>query len=132
MRSHLLSNEMQGGLGLPDDATPRLQAYFMLAGVHLRKGRKEIERGEEFVFKESCVTSLRNHTEATLSKRDSVIFQIYQHTVKLRYSAPAFNIIPPIEHTNSDPKNYFHSYLHISNSENFGMEHTSLLKCVLA
>ena len=34
-------------------------------------------------------------------------------TVKPRYSVPAFNIIPPIEHTNFGPKKCFHSYSYI-------------------
>ena len=37
-------------------------------------------------------------------------------TVKPRYSAPAFNIVPPIKHTNFGPKKYFHSYLYVGNN----------------
>ena len=44
-------------------------------------------------------------------------------TVKPRYKAPAFNIIPPIKHKNFGPKKYFHNYLHVGNSENLGLKH---------
>ena len=43
--------------------------------------------------------------------------------MKPRYSAPAFNIILPIEHKKFDPKKYFHSYLYVGNSDNLGLEH---------
>ena len=45
------------------------------------------------------------------------------NTVKPRYNAPAFIIIPPIKHKNFDLKKYFHSYLHVGNSENLGLKH---------
>ena len=44
-------------------------------------------------------------------------------TVKPRYSAPAFNIILPIEHTNFGPKKCFHNYLYVCNRENLNIEH---------
>ena len=44
-------------------------------------------------------------------------------TVKPRYSAPAFNIIPPIEHLNFGPEKYLYSYLYVGNSKNFSLEH---------
>ena len=44
-------------------------------------------------------------------------------TVKPRYNAPAYNIIPPIEHKYFSPKKYFHGYLYIGNSENLGLKH---------
>ena len=44
-------------------------------------------------------------------------------TVKPRYSAPAFNKIPPIEHINFSPKKYFHNYSHVGNSENLDLKH---------
>ena len=45
------------------------------------------------------------------------------HTVKPRYNAPDFNIIPSIEHINFGSKKYFYSYFHIANSENLGLKH---------
>ena len=45
------------------------------------------------------------------------------NTMKLRYNAPAFNIIPPIEHKYFALKKYFHSYLYVGNSENLGLKH---------
>ena len=44
-------------------------------------------------------------------------------TVKPRYSAPAFNIIPPIEHTHFSPEKCFKSYLYIGNKENLGLDY---------
>ena len=44
-------------------------------------------------------------------------------TVKPHYSAPAFNIIPPIKHTKFGPEKYFHSYLFVGNKENLGIKH---------
>ena len=44
-------------------------------------------------------------------------------TVKPRYTAPAFNIIPPIKHANFGPKKYFHSYFYIGNKENLDIRH---------
>ena len=32
-----------------------------------------------------------------------------------RYSAPSFNIVPPIKHTSFGPKKCFHDYLYVSN-----------------
>ena len=43
-------------------------------------------------------------------------------TVKPRYDAPAFNIIPLIKNKYFGPKKYFHSYLHVCNSENFSLK----------
>ena len=43
---------------------------------------------------------------------------IFSITVKPRYSAPTFNIIPPIEYTNFGSKKHFHGYLYIGNIEN--------------
>ena len=43
--------------------------------------------------------------------------------MKPRYSAPAFNIIPPIKHANFSPKRYFHSYSYVGNNENFSIEY---------
>ena len=43
--------------------------------------------------------------------------------MKPRYNAPAFNKIPPIKRKCFGPKKYFHSYLHVDNSENLGLEH---------
>ena len=45
------------------------------------------------------------------------------HTVKPRHSAPAFNLILPIERTNFSPKKYFHSYLYVGNNKNLGIEY---------
>ena len=45
------------------------------------------------------------------------------NTVKPRYNAPAFNIIPPIEHNNFGSMKYFYSYLFISNSKNLNLRH---------
>ena len=45
------------------------------------------------------------------------------YTVKLRYSTPAFNIIPQIEHTNFGPKKCFNSYLYVGNKENLSLKH---------
>ena len=45
------------------------------------------------------------------------------YTAKPRYSAPAFNIVPPIDDTNFGPKKYFDSYLHTGNSENLDIQH---------
>ena len=42
-------------------------------------------------------------------------------TVKPRCSAPAFNIIPLIKHTNFDSKKCFHNYLYVR--ENLGIKH---------
>ena len=39
-----------------------------------------------------------------------------------RYSAPAYNDIPHIEHVDFGPKKYFHSCLHVGNKENLNME----------
>ena len=39
------------------------------------------------------------------------------------YRAPAFNIIPPIEHTNLGPKKYFYSYSYVGYIEKLGIEH---------
>ena len=47
----------------------------------------------------------------------------FYNTVKPRYTAPAFYIIPPIEHINFGPKKPFHSYLYVGNSENLGIKH---------
>ena len=47
----------------------------------------------------------------------------HRSTVKPRYSAPAFNMIPPIEHINLCPKKCFHSYLYVGNKENLGIKH---------
>ena len=47
----------------------------------------------------------------------------FYSTVKPRCSAPAFNTIPPIEHTNFDPKKCFHSYFYVGNKDNFGIEY---------
>ena len=44
-------------------------------------------------------------------------------TVKPRYDAPAFNIIPPIKYINVGVKKYSDIYLHIGNSENLGLKH---------
>ena len=44
-------------------------------------------------------------------------------TVKPRSNAPAFNIIPPIQHINFGPKKYVYSYLHIGNGENLNLEY---------
>ena len=44
-------------------------------------------------------------------------------TVKPRYSAPAFNIIPPVEHTNFSLKKCFYSYLYVGNREYVSLEH---------
>ena len=44
-------------------------------------------------------------------------------TVKPRYSASAYNIIPPIEYINFGPKKCFHSYLYIGNRENLAIEY---------
>ena len=44
-------------------------------------------------------------------------------TVKPRYSAPAFDIIPTIKHKNFSLKKHFHSYLYVGNNENLGIEH---------
>ena len=44
-------------------------------------------------------------------------------TVKPRYSAPAYNEFPLIEHTNFGPKKYFHGYFYTGNSENLCLEH---------
>ena len=40
-----------------------------------------------------------------------------------RCNAPAFNKIPPVEYKNFDLMKLFHSYEHIGNSENLGLEH---------
>ena len=45
------------------------------------------------------------------------------NTVKPRYNAPDFNIIPPIKYKCFGPKKYFHSYLYVGNSENLGLKH---------
>ena len=45
------------------------------------------------------------------------------YTVKPRYSAPAYNEIPPIEHINFGSKKCFHSYLYVGNSENLDLEY---------
>ena len=47
------------------------------------------------------------------------------NTVKLRYSAPAFNEILPKEHTNFITKKYFYSYLRVGNEENLVIEYKS-------
>ena len=44
-------------------------------------------------------------------------------TVKPRYSAPAYNEFPPIEHMNFGPKKCFYSHLYIGNSENLNIEY---------
>ena len=44
------------------------------------------------------------------------------NTVKPRYCAPAFNVIPQKEHTNFGPKKCFRSYLYIGNKENLNIE----------
>ena len=44
-------------------------------------------------------------------------------TVKLRYNAPAFNMILPIKYINFGPKKYLHYHLYIGNSENLGLKH---------
>ena len=44
-------------------------------------------------------------------------------TVKPRYNAPAFNIIPLVEHISFGPEKYFHSYLHVGNSKNLSLKH---------
>ena len=40
-----------------------------------------------------------------------------------RYSAPAFNIIPPIKHINFGPKKHFHSFLYVGKSENLDIKY---------
>ena len=44
-------------------------------------------------------------------------------TMKPRYSTPAFDKIPSIEHTNSGSKKHFHSHSYVGNNENLGKEH---------
>ena len=51
------------------------------------------------------------------------LFWLQPSTVKPRYNAPAFNIIPPIEQKYFGPKKYFHSYLNVGNKENLGLKH---------
>ena len=53
----------------------------------------------------------------------------YWNTMKPRYSAPAYNEIPPIEHNNFGPQKYFYSYLFISHLENLSIEY-GLYKCL--
>ena len=47
----------------------------------------------------------------------------YTDTVKPRYSAPTYNIIPLIVHTKFGLKKCFHNYLYVGNSENLSLEH---------
>ena len=47
-----------------------------------------------------------------------------RNTVKPRYNAPALNMIPPIKHISFGPKKYFHSYLHVGNCKNLGLEYS--------
>ena len=44
------------------------------------------------------------------------------NTVKPRYSAPALNIIPPIEYTNFSSNKCLHSYLYIGDKQNLGIK----------
>ena len=44
-----------------------------------------------------------------------------------RYSAPAFNIIPPVEYTNFGPLRYFYSYSYVGNIENLTIEHNNFI-----
>ena len=46
------------------------------------------------------------------------------HTVKPRYSSPAFYMIPPIKQINFGLKKHFHSYLYIGNNENLSLKHS--------
>ena len=63
---------------------------------------------------ESKVATRRATSKTTASKTAAV---------KPRYSAPAFNIIPPIEYIVFGFNKCFHSYLHVGNRENYGIEH---------
>ena len=58
-----------------------------------------------------------SHISSTISNFGS--------TVKPRYSAPAYNEFPPIQHTYFGPKEHFHSYFYVGNSENLGIKHNS-------
>ena len=49
--------------------------------------------------------------------------RLYLRTLTPRFSAPAYNIIPRIEHTNFDLKKYFHSCLYVGKSKNLNLEH---------
>ena len=51
------------------------------------------------------------------SFRTSVHQTWIQYTVKPRYSAPAFNIIPPIKHTNFSAKKCFYSYSYVGHKK---------------
>ena len=53
-----------------------------------------------------------------------VVRTIHEHdTVRPRYSAPAFNIILPIEQTNFNLKKQTYSYLYVSNNGNLGLKY---------
>ena len=43
--------------------------------------------------------------------------------MKPRYSAPAFNIIPPMELANFGPNKCYHNYLYVGNCENLYIKH---------
>ena len=63
-----------------------------------------------------------------------VLDQFTPYTVKSRYSLPAFNIIPLIEHTNIGPKKNFYSYLMLTIIKTLVLciILTSFLKCAIA
>ena len=91
---------------ISDVRTDRPKAVILVAGVILESSVAY------------CLTNVSLSTFVdTVTPRTSV------NTVKPCCSAPAFNVIPPIELTIFGPKRYFHSHSYIGNNGNLGTGH---------
>ena len=87
------------------------ETRIVINGVH-----SEIAHEHKFPPSWASSTTWKMKTKRKTKYRS--LCSTIKYTVKPCCSAPTFNMIPPIEHTNFGSKKHFHSYLNVGNNKN--------------